>query len=171
MEQLSLAIVEVNFYATLVCAVLVLLVGRFSISKIDVLYRYSIPEPVVGGIIVAVLILILNSSFNISVKFDGSLKDPLMLAFFTSVGLSADFSSMKKGGRILIVFLVCVALFLVCQNIIGVLLAEILGVNPVLGLLSGSISMSGGHGTGAAWASNFVKEPYGFRAEERRVGK
>lgn len=151
-----------NFYATLACIVLVLLIGRFIIKRVGFLYKYNIPEPVVGGILAAILLFILNAGFDIKINFDQSLKDPLMLAFFTSIGLSADFASLKKGGKILVVFLICVAVFLVCQNIIGILLTKILDVNPLLGLLGGSITMTGGHGTGAAWGDVFAKAPFNF---------
>lgn len=151
-----------NFYATLVCIVLVLLIGRFIIKRVGFLYKYNIPEPVVGGILAAILLFILNAGFDIKINFDQSLKDPLMLAFFTSIGLSADFSSLKKGGKILVVFLICVAIFLFCQNIIGILLTKILDVNPLLGLLGGSVTMTGGHGTGAAWGDVFSKAPFNF---------
>lgn len=85
-----------NFYATLLAMVFVLLLGRLIINRSKFLRDYNIPEPVVGGIIVAILIFILYTYGNIELKFDGSLKDPLMLAFFTSIGLSADFASLKK---------------------------------------------------------------------------
>ncbi len=153
---------ELNFYATLVCMVIVLLIGRFIIKRVAFFYKYNIPEPVIGGIIAAIILFILNTKFNIQIKFDESIKDPLMLAFFTSIGLSADFASLKKQGRILTIFLFCVAILLFMQNIIGVLLSQMMGVNPILGLLGGSITMSGGHGTGAAWADTFIKEPYLF---------
>ena len=87
-----------------------------------------------------------------------------MLAFFTSIGLSADFSSLKKGGKLLIGFLFIVAGLLILQNIIGISVATLLGVDPTIGLLGGSVTMSGGHGTGAAWAEIFKKPPYGFSA-------
>ncbi|MDE6886053.1 MAG: sodium/glutamate symporter [Helicobacteraceae bacterium] len=152
---------ELNFYATLVSCVAVLLFGRFIIKRVDVLYRFSIPVPVVGGIIVAIILLILKAKFDISIKFDESIKEPLMLAFFTSIGLSADFSSLKKGGKILVIFLILVSIDLFLQNIIGISIATILGVNPLLGLLGGSVTMVGGHGTGAAWGDIFFKQ-YGF---------
>ncbi len=154
---------EFNFYATLVSIVVVLLMGRFIIKRVRILHRYNIPEPVVGGILAAIILLIANAGFNFHIKFDESIKDPLMLAFFTSIGLSADFSSLKKGGRVLVVFLICVAFSLVSQNIIGIALAKILGVNPLLGLLGGSVTMVGGHGTGAAWAEVFKGDKYEFK--------
>ena len=155
---------EFDFYSTLVCMVAVLILGRFIISKFKFLRDYNIPEPVVGGLIAAISILCVYQFGRVEFKFDGALKDPLMLAFFTSVGLSADFISLKKGGKLLGIFLIFVCGLLVIQNIIGVSLATAMGVNPLIGLLGGSITMSGGHGTGAAWADIFKGTPYSFSA-------
>lgn len=153
-----------NFYATLLSMIFVLLLGRFLIGKVKFLQDYNIPEPVVGGIIAALLIFCFYRYGQIELKFDSSLKDPLMLAFYASIGLSADFASLKKGGKILFIFLIFVSVLLFFQNIAGVLVAKFLGVNPVIGLLGGSITMSGGHGTGAAWADIFKVAPYNFEA-------
>ena len=94
-----------DFYSTLCAMVFVLLLGTFIIKKSKFLQDYNIPEPVVGGIIVAVAIFIANKYAGFSFSFDSSLKDPLMLAFYASIGLSADFAAFKKGGKILFVFL------------------------------------------------------------------
>lgn len=155
-------LVHFNVYATLVCMVGVLLLGRFIIKKIKFLRDYNIPEPVVGGVFTAVLILIFYNVFDLEFKFDSSLKDPLMLAFFTSIGLSADFASLKKGGRMLVIFLFLVVGLLLLQNLIGIGVAQLMGVNPLIGMLSGSITMNGGHGTGGAWAEIFKATPYNF---------
>lgn len=155
---------EFDFYMTLVSMVFVLLVGVYIIKKIKLLQDYNIPEPVVGGSIIALILFVFHSFFQVDIKFDSSLKDPLMLAFFASIGLLADFSSLKKGGSKLIVFLIVVSGSLLMQNFIGIGVASIMGQNPIMGLLGGSITMSGGHGTGAAWASEFIKAPYDFLA-------
>ena len=155
---------SLNFYATLLCLVGVLLLGRIVISKSKSLSYYNIPEPVVGGIIVAIILFCLNKFGNISFGFDGSMKEPLLLAFYSSIGLSADFSSFKKGGKVLVGFLVIVSILLFLHNIGAVGAAMAMGQNPALGLLGGSITMSGGHGTGAAWADTFLKAPYNFSA-------
>lgn len=151
-----------DFYSTLLILVFVLLLGMFVIKKIKFLQDYNIPEPVVGGLIFALGFLVLHQIFGANFKFDDDLKDPLMLSFYASVGLLADFSSFKKGGKRLFVFLIVISVLLVLQNIAGIGVALALGENPLIGLLSGSITMSGGHGTGAAWASEFVKAPYSF---------
>lgn len=151
---------KLDFYATLASMVAVLLIGRFVLKRVKFLRDYNIPEPVVGGLLIAIFITIAYKGFGLQIEFDRSLQGPLMLAFFASIGLNADFASLKKGGGTLIKFLVVVGIFLIIQNLIGVGLATGLGQNPLLGLLGGSITMSGGHGTGAAWASTFKDAPY-----------
>ncbi|STQ86927.1 sodium/glutamate symport carrier protein [Helicobacter muridarum] len=163
-DDARLQTLSFDFYFTLVCMVLVLLIGRYVISKLKVLQDYNIPEPVVGGIIVAVIIFVCYQYLHIEFRFDSSLKDPLMLAFFSSIGLSADFASLKKGGKMLGIFLIFVAILLLLQNIIGLGVSYAMGQNPLLGMLGGSITMSGGHGTGAAWAGVFKDPPYNFAA-------
>ncbi len=125
---------------------------------------YNIPEPVVGGIIIAIGIFCLLKYSGIKFSFNDSLREPLMLAFYASIGLSADFTSLRKGGRILFIFLMCVALLLFLQNITGIFIAKLMGINPLIGLLAGSITMSGGHGTGASWAEIFKANPYNLNA-------
>lgn len=156
--------INVDSYSTLVVMVLVLLLGAFVIKRVKFLQDYNIPEPVVGGIIAAILFLCLYSFSDVTLKFDSSLKDPLMLAFFSSIGLLADFASLKKGGKKLIIFLFIISGLLILQNIVGIGVALGLGENPLIGLLSGSVTMSGGHGTGGAWANEFIKAPYNFSA-------
>ncbi|WP_219268168.1 sodium/glutamate symporter [Pseudomonas sp. Xaverov 259] len=151
---------QLDFYSTLVAASLVLLLGRWLVARIGFLRTYSIPEPVVGGLLVAALLLSLRVLTDIEVRFDASLQAPLMLAFFATIGLNADFASLKKGGRILGIFLLVVTALLVVQNAMGIALAKALGLDPLMGLLAGSVTLSGGHGTGAAWGAVF-SEKYG----------
>ena len=152
--------IQLDFYSTLVAASLVLLLGRWLVARIGFLRAYSIPEPVVGGLLVAALLLLLRALTDIEVRFDASLQAPLMLAFFATIGLNADFASLKKGGRILGIFLLVVTALLVVQNAMGIALAKALGLDPLMGLLAGSVTLSGGHGTGAAWGAVF-SEKYG----------
>jgi len=151
---------DLDFYGTLVAASLVLLLGHGLVTRVAVLRTYNIPEPVAGGLVVALILLALRS-FDLKVQFDTSLQAPLMLAFFATIGLNADFASLKKGGRVVGVFLVVVTGLLVVQNAMGIGLATMLGLDPLMGLLTGSITLSGGHGTGAAWSSTF-SEKYGL---------
>lgn len=152
--------IQLDFYGTLVAASLVLLLGRGLVMRVGFMRTYNIPEPVAGGLVVALLLLLLRT-FDIEIRFDTSLQTPLMLAFFATIGLSADFASLKKGGRIVGIFLLAVTGLLVVQNAMGISLAKMLGLDPLMGLLTGSITLAGGHGTGAAWGTVF-SEKYGL---------
>ncbi|MEX0444626.1 sodium/glutamate symporter [Xenorhabdus sp. SGI246] len=152
---------HLDIYGTLVAATLVLLLGRKLVQSISFFEKYTIPEPVAGGLLVAFVLLIVKQSTGWEVGFDLSLKDPLMLAFFATVGLNANLASLKAGGRSLAIFVVIVVGLLLVQNTVGIALAKILGLDPLMGLLAGSITLSGGHGTGAAWGKVFT-ERYGF---------
>src|SRR5471030_2024441 len=138
-------------------ASLVLLLGRQILARIGILRTYSIPEPVVGGLLVAFLAFALRAVFQIDVRFDTTLQTPLMLTFFATIGLNADLAGLKAGGRSLIVFLGVVVGLLVMQDALGLVLAWALGQERFLGLLGASVTLSGGHGTGAAWAKVFAE--------------
>ncbi|WP_223460456.1 MULTISPECIES: sodium/glutamate symporter [unclassified Pseudomonas] len=148
---------QLDFYGTLVAASLVLLLGRALVSRIGFLRIYNIPEPVAGGLVVALGLLALRT-LDFEIRFDTSLQTPLMLAFFATIGLSADFASLKKGGRVVGIFLLAVVGLLVIQNAMGIGLATALGLDPLMGLLTGSITLAGGHGTGAAWGATFSEK-------------
>ena len=155
--------IVVNPYYTLIAATLVLLIGRLLVSKIKLLQNFNIPEPVAGGLLMSFLVYLLyivtGLSFEngltfgegISLNFDKGLQDSFMLFFFTSIGLSADLSRLKSGGIGLFIFLGVVALFIVIQNIVGIGLASAFGLEPIIGLVTGSITLTGGHGTAGAW--------------------
>jgi ESS family glutamate:Na+ symporter len=152
--------IQLDFYGTLVAASLVLLLGRGLVTRVGFLRAYNIPEPVAGGLVVALALLALRG-FDVQVKFDTSLQTPLMLAFFATIGLSADFASLKKGGRVVGIFILAVTGLLLVQNAMGIGLASMLGLDPLMGLLTGSVTLAGGHGTGAAWSATF-SEKYGL---------
>ncbi|WES68539.1 sodium/glutamate symporter [Superficieibacter sp. HKU1] len=147
--------------STLVAATLVLLLGRKLVHSVPFFEKYTIPEPVAGGLLIALALLVLKKSMGWEIDFDMSLKDPLMLAFFATIGLNANIASLRAGGKVVAIFLVVVVGLLVVQNAIGIGMAKALGLDPLMGLLAGSITLSGGHGTGAAWGKLF-SERYGF---------
>ena len=148
-------------YGTLVAASLVLLFGRKLVAAVRPLQTYSIPEPVVGGLCAALALYGAQAGTGFQVRFDSSLSTPLMLGFFASIGLNADLASLRQGGRPLLRLLTIVVAFLIAQNLVGISLAKLLGLEPLAGLLAGSITLSGGHGTGAAWGTVFA-EKYGL---------
>lgn len=142
---------------SIVAAIALLFVGQILVNRITLLRRYNIPIPVIGGLFVAGVLAVLYTQADIYVRFDTDLRGFLMLAFFASVGLSADLVRLKRGGISLLIFLVVVTVFLALQNLIGTGMAYLLDFHPAIGLLAGSITLSGGHGTGAAWAERFVE--------------
>ncbi|OOF51822.1 sodium/glutamate symporter [Rodentibacter genomosp. 1] len=145
-------------YQTLALASLVLLLGYFLVKRISVLKNFNIPEPVVGGFIIAIALTIWYQIDGTSFTFEKSLQTTMMLVFFSSIGLSANFARLIKGGKPLIIFLFVAAALIFFQNVIGIAGTQILGIDPAYGLLAGSVTLTGGHGTGAAWAETFIKE-------------
>src|SRR5688572_30837563 len=130
----------------------VLFVGRALVANIGVLQRFSIPAPVVGGGLVAILLAFADGLGGVKFAFNLALKDSLLLMFFTTVGLAADARMLAKGGMKLVVFLAISAVLIVAQNVIGIGTALAFDLHPVIGMFGGSITLVGGHGTGAAYA-------------------
>ncbi|MEA3413773.1 MAG: sodium/glutamate symporter [Pseudomonadota bacterium] len=140
---------------TLAFAILVLYTGTFVISRVGFLRENNVPVPVVGGLLFAVLTAALYGALDIRPGFDMALKEPMMLVFFATIGLGADLKLLKQGGpRLLLFALICLA-YLIVQDGIGIMTAMGLDLHPLVGLLSGSITLSGGHGTGVAYAQQF----------------
>lgn len=149
---------QLDAFLTIVVAVLVLLVGYMCVNKVKFLKKYNIPEPVAGGLIAAVIPYILYSNFQITINFDSTIQQIFMLMFFTSVGLSASLAKLREGGKALILFLACVFVYIVLQNAVGISLATLMGLDPLIGLITGSVTLTGGHGTAAAWGSIFEQD-------------
>lgn len=146
MNQISL-----DMYQTLGMAVAVLFFGVFLKKRIKFLETFCIPSPVVGGLIFAIVSCILYATGILEISFDETLKNVCMVIFFTSVGFQANLKVLKSGGLSLVVFLVCVIVLIISQNLVSVGLAKLVGVSPLIGLSTGSIPMVGGHGTAGAF--------------------
>ena len=147
--------IQLDLLFTILAAFVVLAAGRALVARIEFLKRFSIPAPVVGGVLVAVLLALADTLGGVRVSFNMSLRDNLLLMFFTTVGLSADARMLLKGGPKLVIFLAVSAVFIVVQNLVGIGAALAMDLHPVVGLLGGSITLTGGHGTGAAYGGRF----------------
>lgn len=145
--------VQVNLLYTLVAALLVLFAGQMLVRRVAVLQRFSLPPPVVGGCLIAVILAMADGFAGTRVSFDMSLKDSLLIAFFTTVGLAADARMLVKGGSKLAIFLLVCTVFIVLQNAVGLTAAWAMDMHPAFGLFGGSVTLTGGHGTGAAYAA------------------
>lgn len=142
---------------TLLAAVLVLLLGHLLNRLIPPLAQYNIPAPITGGLLFALGLLLAGSSTGFSLEFDVTLRPVLLLSFFAAVGLSANLALLRQGGKRLLLFVMVLAPFLVLQNLTGLLLAWSLDLHPLMGLIGGTITLVGGHGTGAAYAERFAE--------------
>ena len=145
--------VQLDLLFTILAAMVVLFAGRALIARSAFLKRFSIPAPVVGGVLVAILLALADGLGGVRVSFDMSLRDNLLLMFFTTVGLSADARMLARGGPKLAIFLLVSAVFILVQNIVGIAAAMAMDLHPIVGLLGGSITLTGGHGTGAAYGA------------------
>ena len=121
------------------------------------LARYNIPAPVIGGLLVALAILVARHWGLTLVRFDTALQTPLMIAFFTSIGFGASLRLLRTGGPAVVVFLLLATVVAVAQNVAGVLTASALGQHPLMGVLAGSVTLTGGPATGLAFAPLFEK--------------
>jgi ESS family glutamate:Na+ symporter len=144
--------IEFDLITTLLVSLAVLFMGRFLVARVSVLARLNIPAPVVGGGLMALLLAMVDGVFQVRLGFSLGLRDTLLLTFFTTVGLAADARMLAKGGPRLLIFLGISVVLIAVQNAIGVTAARLMDMHPVVGLLGGSITLVGGHGTGAAYA-------------------
>ena len=147
--------IELDMIQTAGIGALALIVGMILTRKVDFLQKFCVPSPVSGGIIFSLITLALYGWCHIEVSFDGTLKDIFMLAFFTSVGFQSDLKVLKQGGRLLVIMLSLLVVIIALQNLMPIGITRLLGVEPMIGMVSGSAAMTGGHGTAAGFASVF----------------
>ncbi len=153
--------IELNSITTLFVACLLLIIGQAIVNKVELFNRLSIPSPVIGGLIFAIISAILSSTGVLHIKLDGDFfRDFFMLAFFTTIGLGASFKLLKLGGKVLIVYWILCGVLATFQNIIGVSMAKVLHIDPLLGLTAGAMSMEGGHGNATAYGQTI--QSYGI---------
>jgi len=151
--------IEINPFIALTVGFVVFFVGRYLTKKIPFLSEYNIPEPVSGGIAVALTTWALYAFFAREVSFDLSARDALLVYFFTTVGLNARFADLVRGGLPLLLMLLATVVFMFLQNLIGMAAALLWGLPSQTGVLLGTASLIGGHGTAIAWGPT-VAETY-----------
>ena len=147
--------IQLDAVQTLAFGGVVLFAGYALCRLIPVLGRYNIPEPVVGGLVMALIALVAYHFDTTLVAFDTSLQQPLMVAFFTTVGVNASLALLRVSGRQVMVFLALASVFAVLQNLLGISVATAFGLHPLFGVLAGSTTLTGGPATGLAFAPLF----------------
>ena len=152
--------INLNSTTTLALAALLLIMGYSINKRVTILNKYCIPAPVVGGFLFMFLTWLGHISSTFKFNFENIFQSTFMLAFFTTVGLGASFSLLKKGGKLLIIYWLTCGIISIFQNIIGITITKITGLEAPYALLSSAISMIGGHGAALAYGGTFAKMGY-----------
>lgn len=143
-------------YVSFTLAVLLLFVGKAFTRRFELLRRYSIPEPVLGGLVCIAIVSVLYLAIGLKVDFQLGVRDVLLLYFFAAIGLGSDVRTLRQGGVPLLILVALAAGFMLLQNVLGMAVASGFGLDRRAGLLTGSVSLTGGVGTTLAWAPHFV---------------
>ncbi|WP_374607896.1 sodium/glutamate symporter [Thermomonas sp.] len=156
--------IQLDVVQTVAFAGLALFAGYALCRAIPVLRRYNLPEPVVGGLLVALVVWWAHARGTQLFELDTTLQSPLMIAFFATVGINASFRLLKASGWPVVLFLLLATFFAVVQNLVGIAVAWLFDLHPMFGVLAGSATLTGGPATGLAFAPAF--EAAGLRGAE-----
>lgn len=151
-------ILHIGPFLTVTLGILVLFIGKRLNNAILVLREFSIPEPVTGGLLFSILFALVYFITDVGVEFELTARDVLLVYFFTTIGINASFKDLIAGGKPLVILLTITVGYMFLQNLTGITVAGLFGQNSTVGLLGGTISLIGGHGTAIAWAPRFVEE-------------
>ncbi len=144
-------------FSTFNIAIVVLAIGRWLNRKVGFLREFNIPEPVTSGLLVCLLLALIHAINGTEISFNLQTRDFLLLYFFAAIGLNADIKTLLSGGWPLLILVGTTVGYMILQNLTGIGMAALLGLNPLVGLLGGSVSLLGGHGTAIAWAPRFAE--------------
>ena len=160
MQQLELAdgVLKVAPFLSFTLGIIVLFVGGRWNARIGFLREFSIPEAVTGGLLFSVLFAIVYAATGVAVEFDLAARDLLLVYFFTTIGINASFKDLLEGGKPLLVLLVITIAYMFVQNLTGISVAALFDLSAPVGLLGGTVSLVGGHGTAIAWAPRIAAD-------------
>ncbi|MBD1390148.1 sodium/glutamate symporter [Neiella sp. HB171785] len=153
-------VLRLSSFLTVTIGIVVLFVGRRLNQKVGFLREFSIPEPVTGGILFSLIFGLIYALSSVEVHFDLEARDILLIYFFTTIGINSSLKDLLKGGMPLIILLAVTIGYMAIQNLTGIGIASIFGLEAPVGLLGGSVSLIGGHGTAIAWAPK-IQEGFG----------
>ena len=155
--ELQDGILHIQSFLAVTIGIVVLFAGKRLNEQVGFLREFSIPEPVTGGLLFSVLFGLLYATSGIAVQFELQARDVLLVYFFTTIGINASARDLLAGGRPLLILLVVTIAFMFAQNLMGLGVASLFGLPPAVGILGGSVSLIGGHGTTIAWAPYFIE--------------
>ena len=151
-------ILHIGPFLTVTLGIIVLFVGKRINNAILFLREFSIPEPVTGGLLFSIIFALIYFVSDVGVEFELTARDVLLVYFFTTIGINASFKDLLTGGKPLIILLAITIGYMFLQNLTGITVASLFGLDSRVGLLGGTISLIGGHGTAIAWAPRLVEE-------------
>lgn len=151
----GLLVYKLNMIQTVALALVMYFIGTFIRRRVPLLMRLSIPGPVIGGLIFAAISTFLRTQGILGFELDGTMQTALMIMFFCTIGMGASLTLLKKGGMPLIIFFLLALVLAIAQNSLGIALAKLTGIDPLLGIISGAVTLMGGLGTGGAFGPLF----------------
>ena len=160
MLELKDGALQIGPFLAFTIGIIVLFVGKRINDAVGFLREYSIPEPVTGGLLFSLLIALIYAFADVAINFELGARDLLLVYFFTTIGINASIKDLLAGGKPLIILLVITIVFMVLQDLLGITVARLFDLPAAVGLLGGSVSLIGGHGTAIAWAPK-ISEQYG----------
>jgi len=155
--DLTDGVLKLNSFTAVTLGIIVLFVGKRINDGIGFLREFSIPEPVTGGLLFSILFGLLYAFSGVAVEFDLGARDILLVYFFTTIGINASLRDLLAGGKPLIILLVITIGYMVLQNLTGITVATLFDLPGAVGLLGGTVSLIGGHGTAIAWAPQIAE--------------
>ena len=141
--------------------IVVLFLGKRVNDAVGFLREFSIPEPVTGGLIMSLLIALVYVTSGVEIEFDLAARDVLLVYFFTTIGINSSLKDLLSGGKPLVILLAITIGYMFLQNLTGITVASLFDLPTPVGLLGGTVSLIGGHGTAIAWSPR-IAEDYGI---------
>ena len=151
-------VLHIESFLAVTIGIVVLFVGKRLNDQIRLLRELSIPEPVTGGLLFSILFGLLYAASGIEVDFALRARDILLVYFFTTIGINASARDLLAGGRPLVILLAITIAFMIAQNLTGIGVAALFGLPAAVGVMGGTVSLIGGHGTTIAWAPTIAAE-------------
>lgn len=153
------SILQLSSFFTVTIGIIVLFIGKRLNDVVGFLREFSIPEPVTGGLLFSILITLIYAVSGIEIEFDLATRDILLIYFFTTIGINSSLRDLISGGKPLVILLAITVGYMIVQNLTGITVASLFDLPSQIGLLGGSVSLIGGHGTAIAWAPR-ISEGY-----------
>ena len=159
--EFSDGILSLRPFFSITLGIIVLFVGKRINDAVDFLREFSIPEPVTGGLVFSVIIALVYAASGVEIAFELTARDVLLVYFFTTIGINASIKDLLAGGKPLLILLSVTIAYMFLQNFVGISVAALFGLPTPVGMLGGTVSLIGGHGTAIAWAPR-IAENYGI---------